>query len=599
MISDGRIAWREGAASAVLPVLVALGVGAKRLPDVLAGGLINPDSYMRMVRLRETLAQHHPAFVVEHDGSGHGTLLHWSHLLDSLIVALAAPFGLVLPPDAALHVAAMLTGPLFLAALGYAVAWAAAPFLRSRAERGMLWLGAMLVGLAPSIGCYGRLGVVHHHVAIMLATVAAAGWLIRVIRGIAPPRAGWRIGAWAGFGIWLTPEVSPLLLAVFGGLWLAWLTEPERPALAAAMRSTGLGFLLVIAAAFAVDPPYAGYAAAEIDRLSLPFLGLAVAIAGVGAATVPVDRATHAFRLQLPARAAAALFAGLLCLASWLAACPVVLHGTDSMLSAADWNTMFGHVAEMLPLTGIADVMQNLLIGMLGTALLAWLAWRERSPLLTYATLCAVGLLWAGAIHIRFAAYSATLAAVLLPIGLAMMQRQFAAASEAACAVARVAVITLVVLVPYAAGVPGVLAKAHAAEAKAAAAAPDCRLTGISDMLQPYAGQVVLADINDSPELLYRTGIDTVGSLYHRNVAGFLRLRAAWRSIPGDTVPDAVAATGAHLLLFCHAASRWLLVADLPPETLFDRLERGAPPAWLHVVATDPGSGQTLYRITP
>jgi hypothetical protein len=119
----------------------------------------------------------------------------------------------------------------------------------------------------------------------------------------------------------------------------------------------------------------------------------------------------------------------------------------------------------------------------------------------------------------------------------------------------------------------------------------------MGSMLAPYAGDVVLADVNDTPELLYRTGILTVGSLYHRNVAGFLRLRAAWRSGPSDTVPPAITASHAAFVLFCAKPHRSPLVGDLPADTLLDRLNRGAVPPWLSMVADDAYSGNILYRV--
>ena len=82
-----------------------------------------------------------------------------------------------------------------------------------------------------------------------------------------------------------------------------------------------------------------------------------------------------------------------------------------------------------------------------------------------------------------------------------------------------------------------------------------------------------------------------------------MRLRAAWRSGPSDTVPEAVRATGATLVLACPLpgpyAGRSSLVADLPPETLLDRLNRGEVPSWLKEVARDRASGHVLYRILP
>jgi hypothetical protein len=57
MTRCGRIGWRNGTASVALPVLIVLALGARRLPSVFDDGLIDPDSYMRLVRLRETPEQ--------------------------------------------------------------------------------------------------------------------------------------------------------------------------------------------------------------------------------------------------------------------------------------------------------------------------------------------------------------------------------------------------------------------------------------------------------------------------------------------------------------------------------------------------------------
>jgi hypothetical protein len=76
-----------------------------------------------------------------------------------------------------------------------------------------------------------------------------------------------------------------------------------------------------------------------------------------------------------------------------------------------------------------------------------------------------------------------------------------------------------------------------------------------------------------------------------------MRLRAAWRSRPSDTVPDAVRSTGATLVLYCSSSARSLLVADLPPDTLFDRMNQGHVPSWLHRLDADPHAGYVLYEV--
>ncbi|MDE1897006.1 MAG: hypothetical protein KGH91_08025, partial [Rhodospirillales bacterium] len=123
-------------------------------------------------------------------------------------------------------------------------------------------------------------------------------------------------------------------------------------------------------------------------------------------------------------------------------------------------------------------------------------------------------------------------------------------------------------------------------------------LLGIAPLLAPAAGQVVLAQPEDTPELLYRTHIFTVGSLYHHGIAGFMKDRAAWRATPGTTPPQAVTATGAKYVLFCPEAGRYLLVNDLPNKTLWDSLNKNAPPPWLRAVGRNK-NGWTLYKIVP
>lgn len=118
-------------------------------------------------------------------------------------------------------------------------------------------------------------------------------------------------------------------------------------------------------------------------------------------------------------------------------------------------------------------------------------------------------------------------------------------------------------------------------------------------LLADHAGQIVMTNPGTSPELLYRTHVLTVGSLYHRNVAAFIRLRAAWCSGPSDIVPAAVRATGASLVLFCPSPARSMLVANLPPDTLLDRLNQGHVPLWLQKLSEDSRSGNILYEVVP
>ncbi len=565
---------------ALLPALIAFAMTMKALPDVLAGGLVNPDSYMRLVRLEEGLRTNALGYVVHRDGSGAGTLVHWSHLLDTLLLLIAAPFHLFVDLHSALHAAAVAFGPLCMAGLGLALAWAAAPF----AHRRWLWLAPIVAALSPSILPYGLAGEAHHHVLLVIVAVMTSGFAARAAVGMTRRCDGLAMGAWAGLGIWLSPESMPFTLMAFGGVWLAWLLS-RQDALARMIRETAAGFVTVVAAAFTVDPPYAGYGSVEIDRISIVYVGLAAAIAVMAAATLVIARLRTS-------RFVVGEAVSLLCIASWLVCFPSVMLGPGGLMSAHDTHAMLDGIVEMQPVHGIDDVVKYLIVGSIASLALAWLSLSSRSVLLGYAAFCGVVAVGLGAMHIRFSAYAAALSATMLPILITRFSARFADWSESRQAMVRITVMTAFILVPCG------IALAPA-QADTNAPGPSCSLGSGVSLLADHAGQIVLANPNASPELLYRTRVLTVGSLYHRNVSAFMRLRAAWRSSPSDKEPAAVRATHASLVLFCPSPTRSMLVADTPADTLLDRLNQGQVPPWLHRLSEDPQSGTVLYEVMP
>lgn len=109
----------------------------------------------------------------------------------------------------------------------------------------------------------------------------------------------------------------------------------------------------------------------------------------------------------------------------------------------------------------------------------------------------------------------------------------------------RVACLIGFLLLP---NLPGIAAVEIGAE-PTVAAPRTCSLANIGSLLAPYDGEVVLAQVDETPELLFRSRVRTVGSLYHRSVAGFTRAYEAWRSAPGTSEPTVLRATNATLVL--------------------------------------------------
>ena len=561
---------------------------------MLAGDLTDPDSYMRLVRLRAIVQQGQLVDAVANDGSGHGTVLHWSHLLDSLLCLLALPLRLFTDDTNSFYWAGVALGPLGMACLGMAVIWAVAPLAQGR----WLWSTAILLAVSPPVIGYGMTGIVHHHVLLAAVVAMIAGWAIRAVLDARATGAGLAMGAWAGLGIWLSPESMPFMLMAFGLLWFAWLVRPgysryqpeKLPIRSVMARDAGASFLVVVTAAFLVDPPLAQRWHGFTDRLSMTYLALAVAVLMIGVAAQVIDH----FRMCPIRRALVAILAATSVLGLWVACFPALLRGAESVLTPEQARAMLSGIAEMKPVSGAANLVAMLFNATLATLFVAWCAATRRSLLLGYAALCGAVLVGLGQSHIRFTTYPAIYAAAVLPIGCGWLQSRIAAWSDGWQAAAR---LSLLVMVFVSGDIRLLGTPSMAATPDDPATGRGCSVRALAPMLQPYAGQIVLSDVDDVPELLYRTGVLTVGSLYHRNAAGFLRLRDAWLSPASDTTPTAVRATGAAFVLLCPNDTR--PQGGMAKNRLERQLAKRQPPAWLEPVLDDPVSGYLLYRVRP
>lgn len=531
--------------------------------DLLHGTLLNPDSAMRLVRLDAVLAAHAPLHAVARDG--YGTVLHWSHLLDSMLLLMAWPFASLLGWHQGLAVIAPMVGPLSMAALGAALAWAGAPMTAPQ------WrpLGALLACLSPAILHYGLPGVVHHHVLIAGVATMSAGHALRIVRGLGRASVqGAALGAWCGVGVWLTPESTPLCLMAIGVVWLCWLQHPTQTVVRA-LALMGGSMFIVTGAALLTDPPAGGIFAAEQDRLSLVFLCLAAGLMVAGIAP--------AWGLS---RKLSVVLAGVLA-AAWIVAFPMVLDGTAGLMPFDISQIFLSDILEMRPISSLSQAVATLAAAAIATAWLVVRSLRHRSLLGLYVGACSIALMVAGAVHIRFGTYPALFAAGVLPIAVSA----FGAAGP------RMFILLAALLLPRAGDFAVVAASAPLSAFRT------CDLRGIARLLVPFAGRIVLAHVNDTPDLLWQTGIRTVGSLYHRSPDGFLRLRAAWQSEAGTVVPPAVRATGADFVLVCPGAALPGFIAAGQTHSLAQTLGNGEVPSWLHYVGIAEPGGMILYAV--
>jgi hypothetical protein len=213
-------------------------------------GLLDPDNYMRIVRIRDGLKAGWFTHIVAADNGGAGTIVYWSHVIDAAVLLLRLPLTLVTDRQSALLYAAAATGPLVAALLAAALVWAAAPLVQPR----WLLLAPLVAILSPHVLVFGMFGYVHHHLPLALISLLGAACAGRATAGRAVP--GFWCGISAGTGVWISPEALPYALMGIGSIGVAWCVRPS--AMARPLALCGMAFAAVTTTAVLVDPPYGG-----------------------------------------------------------------------------------------------------------------------------------------------------------------------------------------------------------------------------------------------------------------------------------------------------------------------------------------------------
>ena len=117
-------------------------------------------------------------------------------------------------------------------------------------------------------------------------------------------------------------------------------------------------------------------------------------------------------------------------------------------------------------------------------------------------------------------------------------------------------------------------------------------------LLAPHAGAVVLADVSDTPELLYKTDVRTVGSLYPSQRP---RFPSPARGMARRADRDGAARNRRRRDFPCprlpslRFARRWLKTSIARRCRI--EIRGGHPPPWLVQIGENPASGHVLYAV--
>ena len=565
--------------STLLLVIIILACAATtlltgNLQGVFEGKLIDTDSYARVSRIEAMFEVGRVLQYTPRDNGGLNIPLHWTHLLDAMILLLMLPLRLFFPLHEALRLAGAAIGPASTAMV------AVSAFLTVRLSAGsgrFAISAAVLAALAPGIVAYGAFGRADHHVVLAaiavimpaLAYVAGTGR-----RGLMPAAMA---GVFGGLGEWVSPEALPFMLIAWGITALRDV-EAERRVGPRALAFAG-GHLALMLFAWLIDPPAGGRFAVEIDRLSMAYVELAA-----GMFVVPL--VLRRFTPDVASPWLASILAGAtlgMPVAVWVVYYAGVAKAPGGIAAPAATERVWQYVAELQPATSLENLGLLIVFPALVLAVsLGALLWRTRTPMTLLLAIFAGFLLYMGIKHIRFAMYLELAAVVALGVVIEVVSRREAAR------VWRLALLAawLGLLVgPY------VLSSVLPSKKNADERGASCDPRPLTRDLEPLAGQIVLTTFSDGPEVLYFTRVITVAGPYHRAEQQIMRSMDAFDETNfAGAMPASFAVTKATAVLMCTKDR-------VQPGTFAAALKEGRPPDWLVERPLDPKSGYRLYLV--
>lgn len=585
------------ATAALLAITIQVGLALNGVAPVAEGVFVDPDAYMRLVRVRE-LAEGGVWFdpVVARIAPPDGFASHWTRPLDVLLL-LGAWIGAPLVGfESALFWWGAAISPLFQILALPVLAWAAAPLL----ARGALAPLAFFLIAQP--GLFGRfmVGRPDHHGLLLLLLFFCLGFALRVLLRPEEARSARWVGLVSALSLWVSMESLAMAAIVFAAMAVFWVGGERR--LLVAGRRAAVWLLFGAGVALLAERGPQGVFALEADRLSLAHV---ILLAAHALAWMGLELWQRSGRLPASALGRAAAGAGAAGLCGLLLAGFLPGFFTDPMASgdALYRRTHLANVEELQPLLawpqgdeGIDAWLAALAkpLHWLGIALVAvpWLAGRLRTA--AGGARRAWGLLAIGALvflplgflQARWAPYPEAL--LLIPYaGAAAAALAWLSARLSGTGLALVRPLVVVAFCIWIYLPPALVGGGKEASASVSAAAT-CPLQELAPVLDDPEGlgrtpKRILALIDFGPELLYRTGHSIFAIPNHKPQPAYATSYRVMTADDPEVARRGLARLGADLVLICPgSAEDWFYdTGGRDGPTLYRRLQKGAPPAFL------------------
>ncbi len=562
------------------------------------GELFCPDSYMRMVRVRDlvTTGDWYDD-LSERSNTPFGERLHWTRPLDTLIVAGAVVLG-PFTGARALDLAGMLISPVLHVATLFALLWAFAPLLDSR---GLFWLGVCFP-FQLVLSYQFAAGRPDHHGLLSLALIWAVGFALRLVDEDRPTV----LGAWAAapvaLGVWVGVEGLLGALVVIVPLGAAWLMIGKPYARRSLAFSVALSALLALA--LLCEHPPSRWFNVHYDSLSIVQVAAFTAIAVFWMVVVSVEHRLSSTWSRVGTSTAGALIAGT-CLQRVF---PELFSGPLAQTDPRLMDLWFRHVRELRPILDPADPVASAskFLMHLGALLLA-LPWLGRLLATTHGVerrqwgIVALGLALTVPLSLRELRWSAHAQVFLLAPYAALLAAAIAYCRRFALVPRSLAQAGAIGFVLF-----GLSAAGSALQPRAEDEAPaqDCDWVAMGRHLEIIYGspQRVATFIFRGPEILYGSRHSVIAGPYHRNAAGMLDVITLFSAADDGEAEAIVRRRGLDLLLIAPSdkeAADYRRAQGSPTSLM--RLETDRPPGWLERVDLPEDLAQCfrLYRVRP
>ncbi|MEQ1438715.1 hypothetical protein AAG565_05065 [Fontimonas sp. SYSU GA230001] len=592
-MTESRRVLHRGSTSPAAAVMIAVVLVAivqavqvwRELPLLIDADLPNPDSYYRLVLLRDR-APSAPFNWVARDNAPDGSWVHWSLPYSVTLWASHRPLRwLGIGEDEALRYAG---GALTVLSVLLVAGFVGLAATRIAPARPVMVTGLVLASSVPMFA-YGRVVQITHHIFMLVPLAAAAACLLQPPQ-LRRPSIDVLGGALLGLALWVSPETMPFLVGL-AGVRLALRLQHAQ---SAALGPIAAGLVATTLLAWTVDPPPPGFSVWALDHISLAYVSLVVLLAGLLAAGDLCASRRVPLRRSLPAL----VVLGAIAVLSWLLLVPGARQGPQGLVPDELSRLFWGDIVELRGVRLTAEWIGFLTMPLAAAALAAVSGWRQRSLWHGALAMLALGYALLGIWHMRMGAAASVAAALAIAAGAATM-RAMDPRNDGSLSARELGAALCVALLPHAQLIAYQLSLPAAVVEKIRQADATCSLAPIADTLNRLPSATFLTPLVSGPEFLYRTHHRVIAGPYHHNADGMLDSFRAWLDAGDGRVQEILRRRGIGYVLGC-VRYQAALQGEAGQRTLMQRVVDGDVPEWLEPMPWPAGiqTGWRLYRVS-